>query len=149
MKVSSNLMRLGWLVVVGCLLASCRAASSADSADDTKRWQGTWKLVCCTYDGEPQMADMEWIVDGDRYTIRLNGQSNVDPYMIKLDASQKHIDVFHHETPPGTYGGSLKGIYEISGDSLTVCYDLTNQRYPESFEAKRGSRQVLYKFRRE
>src|SRR5260370_7402461 len=78
-------MRMGWLVVgsvlLGCLLAGCRVISAADSADDTKKWQGAWKLVACTYDGEPQMADMEWIVDGDRYTIRLNGHINEDPHM--------------------------------------------------------------------
>ena len=149
MQMPADLMRVGWLLLLGCLLAGCRVASSADSAEDTKKLQGTWKLVSRTYDGEPQAGDMEWIVDGDHYHIRLNGVSNPDPYMFKIDASRKHIDVFHHETPPGTSGGSLKGIYEISDDSLTVCYDLTDQRYPESLDAKRGSRQVLYKFRRE
>ena len=148
MEISPNFKQVGCLLLL-CLIASCRAVSSADSADDLKNWQGTWKMVSCTYDGEPQAADMEWIVDGDHYTIRLNGQSNVDPYAIKLDASRKHVDIFHHETPPGTYGGSLKGIYQVSADSLTVCYDLTGQRYPDSFDAKRGSRQVLYQFRRE
>ena len=151
MERSGNFMRLGCLVVgsvlLGCLLAGCRVISAADSADDTKKWQGAWKLVACTYDGEPQMADMEWIVDGDRYTIRLNGHINEDPHMLKLDASRKHVDVFHHWTPPGTYGGKLKGIYEINGDSLILCYDLTGQGYPKSFDAKRGSRQVLYRFR--
>jgi uncharacterized protein (TIGR03067 family) len=149
MKSSANVLRLGWLLLLGCLLAGCRVGSAADSADDTKQWQGTWKMVATTYDGEPQIGDMEWLVKGDQYTIRLNGQSHVDPYMFKLDASRKHVDVFHHETPPGTYGGSLKGIYEVTSDSLTVCYELTGQRYPESFDAKRGSRQVLYRFRRE
>ena len=134
---------------MGCLLAGCRALSIADSADDTKKWQGTWKLVGSSYDGEAQMADMEWIVDGDHYTIRLNQQSHEDPYMFKLDASRKQIDVTHHDTPAGTYGGKLKGIYEISSDSLTVCYDLTGQRYPKYFDTKRGSRRVLYQFRRE
>jgi uncharacterized protein (TIGR03067 family) len=148
MEVSVTFMRMGWVVLV-CLLAGCSAVSTADSADDTRKWQGTWKLVACTYDGEPQTADMAWIVAGDHYTIRLNGQSHEDPYMFKLDASRKQIDVFHHDTPTGTYGGKLKGIYEISGDSLTVCYELTGQRYPKSLEAKRGSRQVLYQFRRE
>jgi uncharacterized protein (TIGR03067 family) len=92
---------------------------------------------------------MEWIVDGDHYTIRLDGQQHDDPYAFKLDPSRKQIDVIHHETPPGTYGGELKGIYQISGDSLTVCYDLTGQRYPTSFDAKPGSRPVLYQFRRQ
>jgi uncharacterized protein (TIGR03067 family) len=150
MKIPDNFTRLGCLLLLmGCLLASCKALSAADSADDTKKWQGTWKLVSSSYDGKPQMADMEWIVDGDRYTIRRDGHSQEDPNMFKLDPSQKHIDVTHHETPPGTYGGKVKGIYEISSDSLTVCYDLTNQQYPKSFETKQGSRQVLYKFRRE
>jgi hypothetical protein len=73
MGISANVVRLGWLMLLGCLLAGCKAISAADSADDIKKWQGTWKLVACTYNGEPQMADMEWIVDGDHYNIRLNG----------------------------------------------------------------------------
>src|SRR5215831_15284745 len=141
MRVSINFARLGWLVVLGCLLAGCGAASRADSEDDARKWQVTWKLVGSTYDGNPQMADMEWVVNGDHYTIRLNGQSHEDLQTFKLNTSRKQIDVTHHETPAGTYGGKVKGIYEISGDSLTVCYDLTGQQYPKSFDAKRGSRQ--------
>ena len=149
MRIAANFIRLGWLALVGCMLASCRGVSAADPADDIKKWQGTWKLVSCTYDGEPQMADMEWIVDGDHYNIRLDQKLNPDPYTITLDPSGRHVDIFHHDTPPGTFGGKLKGIYQVSDDSLTVCYDLTDQGHPKSFDAKRGSRQVLYQFRRE
>jgi uncharacterized protein (TIGR03067 family) len=149
MGIPANFIRLGWLVLLVCLFAGCRALSTGDSADDTRKWQGTWKLVGSTYDGGPQKADMEWIVDGDRYTIRLNGQLMRTPNFFKLDATRKQVDVFHHETPPGTYGGKLKGIYEISGDSLKVCFGLTGQQYPRSFDANRGSRQVVYEFRRE
>ena len=141
--------RLRWLLILMCLLAGCHGGADADSVDDVKKWQGTWKMVSCTYDGEPQTADLEWIVDGDHYTIRLDGQSHQDPYTFTLDASRKQIDVFHHETPAGTYGGKLKGIYAVSSDSLTVCYDLMGQAYPQSFDANRGSRQVLYTFQRE
>jgi uncharacterized protein (TIGR03067 family) len=103
-------MRLGWLLLIACLLAGCKGISAADSSDDIKEWQGTWKLTSCTYDGEPQKGEMEWIVKGDQYTIRVDGASQQDPNIITLDASNKHIDVFHHYTPPGTYGGKLKGI---------------------------------------
>jgi len=149
MKLSGKLARLGLILLTLSLLAGCRAVAGGDSADDTKNWQGTWKLVSTIYDGQPQTADMEWIVDGDHYTIRLDGQSHQDPYTFTLDASRKQIDVFHHETPAGTYGGKLKGIYAVSSDSLTVCYDLMGQAYPQSFDANRGSRQVLYTFQRE
>jgi uncharacterized protein (TIGR03067 family) len=142
-------MRLFWLVLLSCLLVACQAPHAADSLEDARRWQGAWKLVSSTYDGEPQMADMHWVVNGDHYNIRLNQHLGEDPYTFKLDASQQHIDVTHHETPKGTYGGNLTGIYEISGDSLKVCYDLTGQQYPKSFDATKGSRQVLYQFQRE
>jgi uncharacterized protein (TIGR03067 family) len=141
--------RLG-VILFACLLAGCGVNhAAATEADDTRAWQGTWKLVACTAGGESQMADLRWVVKGDHYTLRLNGQSGEDPYTFKLDHKQKRIDVFHHDTPKGTWGGSLKGIYEIDGNSLKVCYDLKGQRYPKSFEAGRGSGQVVYEFRRE
>jgi len=149
MRIPANFIRSGSPALLVCLLAGCRTLSTGNSVDDTKKIQGTWKLVGSTYDGGPQMADMEWIVDGDHYTIRLDGQQHRDPYFFKLDASRRQIDVFHHETPPGTYGGKLKGIYEISGDSLKVCFDLTAQQYPKSFDASRTSRRLIYEFRRE
>jgi uncharacterized protein (TIGR03067 family) len=140
--------RLGF-ILFACLLAGCGGNQAANEADDTRAWQGTWKLVSCTANGESQMADMQWIVNGDRYTIRLDQKSGGDPYPFKLDAKQKHIDVNHHDTPKGTYGGQLKGIYEVQGNSLKVCYDLKGQRYPKSFDAGRGSGQVLYQFQRQ
>ncbi len=91
---------------------------------------------------------MQWVVEGDHYTIRLNGQQHVDPYFFKLDTDQKRIDVFHHETPKGSSGGSLKGIYEVKGDRLRVTYDPTARRYPTLFESGAGSRLISYEFRR-
>jgi len=149
MRLSRLVMSGSLLVVLTCCLAGCGATHATDAAEDAKLWQGTWKMVSCTWNGAPQTGDLHWIVEGDRYTIRLDGQSHNDPYPFTLDAAQKHIDVNHHETPEGTYGGNLKGIYEISADSLRVCYDLTGRQYPRSFEAGPGSRQVLYQFQRE
>jgi uncharacterized protein (TIGR03067 family) len=145
-----RLAALCFLLVIGIVcLVGCVATQAADPADDTKLWQGTWKMVHCTWNGEPQPGDVQWIVQGDYYLIRQDQQTHTDPYPFKLDASQKHIDVDHHDTPKGTWGGKLKGIYEITGDTLRVCYDLTGDRYPKSFDAGPGSRQVVYEFRRE
>ena len=143
-------MALSRLLLLSFLLVACNSPRAADSSeDDLRAWQGTWKLISSTYDGQPQIADLFWVVTGDQYRTRYNQHLDEVPVAFKLDASRKHIDAIHHETPQGTYGGKLKGIYKISGDSLTVCYDLTGNQYPKSFEAKRGSRQVLYQFRRE
>jgi len=142
-------MRILAILLLSGMVVACETPRVADSSEDLKAWQGTWRMVSATYDGEPQAGDMVWIVHGDEYRTR--DQQHVDevPVKITLDASQAHIDAFHHETPKGTYGGKLKGIYKVSRDSLTVCYDLTDSYYPTSFDAKRGSRRVLYQFRRQ
>ena len=141
-------MRYCQLAVVICLTCAS-VASAADKTDDTRNWQGTWSMVSCTWNGEPQNGNVQWIVEGDHYTISMDRKSGHDPYNFKLDPSKKQIDVFHHETPKGTWGGSMKGIYEIKGDTLKVCYELKGERYPKSFEAGAGSGQVIYQFKRE
>ena len=95
------------------------------------------------------MADARWVVNGDRYNIVLDQHFEEDPYAFKLNAARGQTDIFHRETPPGTSGGSLKGIYRISGDSLAVCYHLTALQFPKSCDAGAGSRRVLYQFERE
>ena len=136
--------------LVGCNDARETAAQNckADPSEDVRHWQGTWKLISATWNGEPQNGDVRWLVDANRYTVRLNG-ANVETNTFKLDACQKHIDVFHHEVPKGYYGGSAKGIYEIEGDHLRVTYDPTARQYPRSLTAAPGSRLVSYNFRRE
>ena len=139
--------RLG-LILSAVFLSGCGVSHAATDADDSRAWQGTWKMVACTHNGEPQKGDVQWIVKGDHYTIRLNGNTGTDPHFLTFDAKQKHVDVFHHETPKGTWGGSMRGIYEIQGNTLKVCYDLKGQRYPKSFEAGPGTGLVLYTFQR-
>jgi uncharacterized protein (TIGR03067 family) len=137
------------VILSACLLAGSSVRHAATEADDARAWQGTWRLVSCVANGETQKANMKWVVVGNRYRIQFDGKEGADPYTFKLDPRQKHIDVFHHDTPKGTYGGSLKGIYDIQGNALKVCYDLKGQRYPTSFDAERGSAQALYEFERD
>lgn len=130
------------------LLALCLSLSACKSGDspapDLSAWQGTWTLVSVTNEGESQTHDLQWVVDGDQYRIKMDGQLHSDPYKITLDPSHGRIDVFHHDTPAGTYGGKLKGIYKISGDTLTVSFDLTGSVYPDSFDAPPGSKRAVY-----
>jgi len=130
-------------------LVACNSVLPSSSSDDLKALQGTWTLVTATQNGAPITGDMQWVVDGDEYKVRYNQQLDATPIKITLDAGRKRIDAFHHDTPAGTYGGKWKGIYELSGNSLRVCYDLTGSYYPSSFDAGPGSRRVIYEFRRE
>jgi len=144
-------MRFLYVALLGVLLAGlsgCTRPLSGGATDDQASWQGTWKLISVTENGELQSGDMQWIVDGDHYNIVLNQQRGNDPYNITLDPSRNRVDVFHHDTPPGTYGGKLKGIYKVTADHLTVCYDLTGASYPTAFDAGPGSRRAVFEFQR-
>jgi len=137
------------LLVLWCgLLIGCGATGAPDPAEDVKQLQGTWTLDSTISNGVPQMADLQWLVEGDHYTIRLDGRPHVDPHYFKLDPSKRQIDVLHRDVPNGASGGTLKGIYEIKGDRLSVCFDQTGREYPTSFDSKPGSRRVLYQFHR-
>jgi uncharacterized protein (TIGR03067 family) len=141
-------MRVFCLALLCAVLTGCAGPLTGGSSDQEK-WQGTWKLVSATESGEPRSGDLEWVVDGDHYNIVLDQLRHTDPYNLKLDPRHNRVDVFHHETPPGTYGGKLKGIYKVSADSLAICFDLTGSYYPDSFDAGPGSRRVIYQFQRE
>ncbi len=142
-------MRIYCVALLCVLLTGCAGTLSSGSSDDQAKWQGTWKLVSVTENGEPQPGDLLWVVDGDHYNIVLNGQRNADPYRLTFDSDRGRVDVFHHDTPQGTYGGKLKGIYKVSPDSLSVCFDLTGSYYPDSFDAGPGSRRAIFQFQRE
>src|SRR4051794_38741975 len=69
-----TMRRLG-LILFPCLLAGCGMNHAASEADDTLAWQGTWKLVSCVANGESERGDVQWVVDGDHYKIRVDGKS--------------------------------------------------------------------------
>jgi uncharacterized protein (TIGR03067 family) len=139
-------MRFARLAVFCILLSASAPPLAANSSNDQSSWQGVWKLVSTTINGEQPSADVQWIVNGDHYTIVVNQVRQGDPYHFTLDPANGRIII--KQASKGPHSRSLKGIYKISADTLTVCYDLTGSDYPTSFDAGPGSRRLLYEFRR-
>ncbi len=142
-------MRLQLLVCLSILLAGSGRSFGINPSDDLSQWQGSWTLIACLYDGETQTANEHWVVNGDRYNVVSEQQTEADPYSFELDPATKHVLAMRRGASRETYGARLKGAYRISGDTLTVVYDLTGAQYPASFDAEQGSRRVLYQFHRE
>jgi len=80
-----------------------------------------------------------------------NGASESSTFTLGVGGPHT-IRVFHHENPlagQGFYGGTLTGIYELSGNRLRICFDGTGREYPKKFDASRGSHRLIYDFVRE
>jgi uncharacterized protein (TIGR03067 family) len=122
--------------------------------EDLDRLQGTWRMVDAEYDGErnPNEAkNYSWEFRVDQYTINCKGHFE-ENWVVEVNSSRhpKTIDGTGTETKiaPITNPKKLMGIYEVTDDSLRVCYDLTGNSRPDKFQAAKGSRWVVYFFKR-
>ncbi|HEX5411654.1 MAG TPA: TIGR03067 domain-containing protein [Terriglobia bacterium] len=150
-------MRVLPVILAGTLLAmsACSTAGVVPTdkhSDDAAKLQGKWKLTRATFNGLPLSGDASLIISGDQYIMTYEG--NLTPSVFKLGtAGPNTIWVFHHEESPfasqGFWGGTLTGIYQLSGDRLRICFDLTGRTYPKNFEAGKGSGRGLFEYKRE
>ena len=149
-------MRMPSVILLGSLLVmnACTKTgflSTYNPAEDAKRMQGTWKLTSVIFNGEPQSGDASLTIDGNRYITTYDGNDTHSVFKLGT-AGPRTIWVFHHENPlasQGFWGGTLTGIYELSGDRLRICFDLTGRKYPKKFDASKGSDQGIFEYQRE
>jgi len=116
-------------------------------ADDLEKLAGTWQLMEMQINGNSNTKDAakyKWVFADGKYTI-LQNDKKAEVWEVKL--SGRSIDSKHHITDR-IHGRSLTGIYELSGDTLKVCYDLEGKSRPDDFQTTPGSRRVLYVLQR-
>ena len=68
---------------------------------------------------------------------------------VKLDATKTpaHIDILPQEG--GDKGKTVKGIYELKGDTLRLCFGRPDEDRPTAFASKEGDKTFLVEFKRE
>src|SRR5262245_38149427 len=129
--------RLATMAALGMLVLAVGSAR----ADDQEKLQGTWKAEKAVRGGMETGADelskMSIEFKGNKAIPKRDGNDEKEAEY-KLDDSKKPktIDV---STPDGK---QIKGIYEIDGDSLKLCFVEEGDR-PTKFESTEGSK-VMY-----
>ncbi len=119
------------------LLAS--PALAADGPID-----GTWSVVSITKNGK---ADEAWAAAtrehaGEKYSMSKAGGKSVSGTM-KLDAAKKTIDLMPGD---GQYKGkTLAGIYELDGETLTICFAEPGKERPAKIANGDGITVAIYK----
>ncbi len=95
------------------------SAAATDDKSDQEKMQGKWKITRCEFSGremdqtvgvEDTISDAKW----------LRPQRRTSEYQLKFDASKdpKWVDLSAERLGDK----SLKGIYKLEGDKLTICY---------------------------
>lgn len=123
-----------------------RADDKADVEKELKKFQGTWTFESVDAGGkEVPAAEFKGITvtfEGDKYTVK-KGDEVIQAATQKLDPSKspKTLDVTVAEGP--NKGVVMLGIYEISGDTLKVCFDPEGKKRPTQFKSASGSQTLV------
>jgi uncharacterized protein (TIGR03067 family) len=126
------------------------AAWSQDADDERKLLQGAWLPTAAELSENPfdeaTLKAMKLVVEGDKYTVTVG--KSIDKGSIKIDpaAKPKTMDIIGADGP--SKGKTILAIYELTGDTLRVCYDLTGKVRPTEFKTKKGELLFLATYRR-
>jgi len=169
MRTLTILLLAGCMFSAGCsrsapvLAATTAAKSSPEQSTSTastieevrEKLQGTWRMDRSVFNGQTLIDDVRWVFDGDHMTIVLHGYYEGGlrtEYQLGTGDAPNTILIKTFNNPladKGYTGGTFTGIYKLSGDKLRVCYDMTGLKYPNNFDAGRGTNRMSYEFTRE
>jgi len=128
-----------------------RGSGADENRSDRDRLQGRWLFVSITENGKINKApdgakgsDKPTLtVRGDRWKHAHEGTYAEATFTLDAMMALKTIDWQY-----GQGGDSYKGIYELNGDNLRICWNAEGEKRPTEFVAKKGDNQVLWVLKR-
>ena len=133
----------------GLFLAVVPAAIADDKADDWKGLKGTWKIEKAIFMGN-ESTDLfgsgVLTMEEGKYTFALAGME--DKGTIKIDAAKSPKQMTIESTEGTNKDKTFPAIYELSAETLKVCYNLEGKEYPTAFESKAGTPTLLITYKR-
>lgn len=126
------------LISCALLLAGLSRAAAADP--DQPKLQGKWAVESFHYNGnvvERMNGAIREFTD-DKYTLTPKEGDAISGTLKALDSTKKptQIDL-------DVNSQTLKGIYELDGDTLKLCYNLITRDRPTEFASKPDTGLVL------
>lgn len=120
----------------------CTSASVTDDKSDQEKMQGKWKIVRCEFSGTDvsSIVGVEDTITDARWS---RPKRRTAEYQLKFDTSKdpKSVDL----TAERLGNQSLKGIYKLEGDTLTICYAYApDSPRPTEFKTTSGVNGYLY-----
>ncbi len=155
-----------WLVAGSLVSAGAAPSAEKKAAEDKdaekKReaekkevamFQGTWRTVSIENDGESavpedELKELVLTIEGNKRTLKVgDAVRSVGTYRLDPAQKPKAIDITVSEGP--LKDKTVRGIYEIDGETQKICLALDGETRPKEFTSKPGSGHLLQVFRRE
>ena len=138
------------ILYVGLAAAASLTAFAADPPDDAKAVQGSWTPAKATLGGQPMteavLKSISLKLDNGKYEVSVGGQPDKGTYTIDATTRPKSMTIIGTEGP--NRGKTFPAIYELNGDTLRICYDLSGVKRPAEFKSVAGTRLYLVTYSR-
>ena len=137
--------------VLAGILALGLVGGGDKSADVSKKLVGTWQLTKGTVGGNPfpeqTVKKLKLEITQGKY--KLTGAESPDEgtWTLHADTKPMGLDVMGTEGP--NKGRTYQTIFELKGDTLKVCYDLSGKTRPAKFESQPKTLLFLAEYKRE
>lgn len=132
------------LLSICCFLIAPAAGQKLDR--EKKMIEGDWIVVSGELGGRKMpdegFKDAKLIMADGHYTF----QNDHGDYKLIADENPKAMDIHGVEGP--NKGKTLLAIYEVNGDTLKICYDLSGKSRPHEFTTVAGTPQFLAIYKR-
>jgi uncharacterized protein (TIGR03067 family) len=136
--------------VILVLVAVLTTAAHCSDEKGEAGLQGTWQAATAELAGQ-KMPDgfansVQLTIENEKYAVKVG--EGEDKGTLKFDTSGKlkAMDIIGTEGP--NKGKTFLAIYELNGDSLTICYDLDGKTRPTEFKTKEQTTLFLVNYKR-
>jgi uncharacterized protein (TIGR03067 family) len=128
--------------------ASTRATVSPD--DDSRAVQGNWKPAKAEFAGQAMtdavLKTISLKLENGQYEVFVGEEPDRGTYT--LDAATNPRSMTITGTAGPNSGKTFPAIYELKGDTLRICYDLSGAKSPSEFKSVAGTRLYLVTYYR-
>jgi uncharacterized protein (TIGR03067 family) len=126
------------------------AAFAAAPADDAKAVQGTWRPTKAVLGGQPMpdavVKSISLKLDNGKYEVFVGDSPDRGTYTLDPAGEPKGMSITGTEGP--NRGKTFPAIYELDGDTLRICYDLSGAKRPAEFKSVAGTKLYLVTYGR-
>src|SRR5438034_3699541 len=138
-------MKLLKPIVAITLVLTCSLTARSDDARDSDAIQGTWLPSTGEIWGrgfpDNELKTMKLMFKDGTCTATYGQEVRQGTFKLNPAAKPKEMDL------TGTDGKPNRVIYELDGDTLRICYDLSGKSRPTEFKTRERTQLLLITFK--